>query len=207
MQRSVFVILTFLIFQSQTFALDSTKSFPVSTGITKINDTLRSREWALQFAVSDLLDLKNIAGQINLKKHFSNKIALRLGLNVTFKYIETDDNKSFPRTDLGSDLLVQYYFSPKKQFNFYALGGIQFKYAKYDNAISNDGNPDKLYNYGIGIGIGVEYFAFEALSLFSEYGANISYSRQILINDNSDEAYEKVVFEDAPLSFGISFYF
>jgi hypothetical protein len=207
MLRTVFVMMTLLTFQSQANAVNSGNSFSKSSGINSVRDSLQLREWALQFAVSDLLDIKNIAGQINLKKHFSSKIALRLGLNVTFKYIENDGNKSFSRTDLGSDLFVQFYFTPKKKFIFYALGGIQIKYAKYDNAISNDGNPDKLYNYGIGLGIGVEYFAFEALSLFSEYGANISYSRQIQINENSDEVYENIVFEDAPLSFGISVYF
>lgn len=207
MLKTVFVIMTLLIFKSQAHAVNSGNSFPKSSGINSVIDSLQSREWALQFAVSDLLDIENIAGQINLKKHFSSKLALRLGLIVTFKYIENDGNKSFSRTDLGSDLFVQFYFTPKKRFNFYALGGIQFKYAKYDNAISNEGNPDEMYNYGIWLGIGVEYFASEALSLFSEYGANISYSRQVQINENSDVVYENVVFEDSPLSFGISFYF
>lgn len=207
MLGTFFVIVTLLLLQSHAYAVNSNNSFSKSSEINSVRDSLQSREWALQLAVSDLLDIKNIAGQINLKKHFSNRFALRLGLNVTFKYIENDGNKSFSRTDLGSDLFVQYYITPRKKFNFYALGGIQIKYAKYDNAISNDGNPDKLYNYGIGLGIGLEYFAFEALSLFSEYGANISYSRQIQINENSDEVYENIVFEDAPLSFGISLYF
>ena len=207
MNSTLLVMIALLIFQCQTYAFNPTKSDLKSHGMKSLSDTLQSREWALQFAVSDLLDIKNIAGQINLKKHFSIKFALRLGLNVTFKYVENEGSKSFSRTDLGTDLLVQYYVTPKKKFNFYALGGIQFKYAKYDNAISNDGNPDELYNYGIGLGMGVEYFAFEALSLFSEYGAVISYSRQIQINENSDESHESVVFEDAPLSFGISFYF
>lgn len=207
MQITVFIIMTLMIFQSQTYALESTKSFPIPSVIKNSSDTIQTPDWALQLAVSDLLDIKNFAGQLNFKKHFSNKFALRVGLNVTFKFIENDGNKSFSRTDLGSDLFVQYYITPRKKFNFYALGGIQVKYAKYDNAISNDGNPDELYNYGLGIGFGVEYFATKTLSLFSEYGANLSFSRQIQINDNSEEVYENVVFEDAPLSFGFSFYF
>jgi len=162
-------------------------------------------KFALQLAASDFYTFKNIRANLNLKRHFNDNLALRLGLYANFKFSKGESGNNSSYSGYGTNLSIQYYFKPGSGISSYAIGGLQYDYE--ENDYNDAKHPDQLYSYGIMSGVGMEYFFIRSMSLFAEFSAVLAYEIEKEKIENEYESYGNVRLKDNSVSIGISFYF
>lgn len=186
-----------------------------------VDNSLHSGKWALQFAIGSNFTLYNFDGlSISLKRHFSSKFGLRLGLSGSYYNDETDlDSVSYTSNTSNKksviiNLIAFYYLNPNKPFNIYLYSGGLYSYS-YEFIKTYDQYYDyERWNTGLLIGAGAEYFIFKEFSIFAEYSYKFTFGELTSRNDYYFDPYPESVekrnitdFSSDPAKFGISVYF
>ncbi len=202
------LICTFLFFSFSAFPLRATDFHSTRLIANDSAEMIRPTshgKFAVQLAVSDFYTFKDLQTNLNLKKHFSEDLALRLGLYLNFKFSKGESGSNSAYSGYGSNLFLQYYFNPGRGFSSYLIGGLQYEYEEYD--YDDAEYPDELYSYGIVSGVGMEYFFIRSMSLFAEFSAVLAYEIEKENIDGNYDSYGNLRLKDNSVSIGLSFYF
>jgi hypothetical protein len=161
------------------------------------DNSLKEGKWALQFAIDQNFSLTNFEGSIiSIKKQFSEKRAIRLGLSLSFENnngtsshisgFDTIPDTDFKLTGYSvyATPTLMFYLNPRDAVNLYTGAGIILGGSYYWNeAMQNlpDGynyRYERSYSYGGGITglLGVEFFPIKNLSILAEYFASFQYN-------------------------------
>jgi len=145
-------------------------------------NSLRSGVWALQFDINgDLLSVDEFSGGVSLKRHFSAKSAVRLGIGLDgYTSSEEAENSLGDINDVDRDayevyleMLLQRYVNPGAPVNFYWGVGpyVSFFHTNSDNVTETQSSSSETDRLGVGARamIGVEWFAAREISLHAEY--------------------------------------
>ena len=199
---------TFILFAIS--ALSSSASSPSGKHLIGIDTTRTLHSFshgklAAQLAVSDFYTLKNLQAIVNLKNHFSDNLALRIGLFIKFKFSKDESGNKSAYSGYGTNLLLQYYFVLNRNLRSYLVGGLQYEFEENDNLDAEQ--PDKLYSYGIVSGVGLEYFFISSMSLFTEFSAVLAYEIEKEKTESEYDSYGNVRLKDNSVSIGLSLYF
>lgn len=149
-------------------------------------NSLAAGSWALMFSVTDNFTIAPFqGGGISLKRQFSERSAVRAGIDVALDSQESNRDLSVTQTltsdNYGFELegLYQRYTSPGKTINFYwgagAYGGYSdgSREARADSTLNRDDTSS--YNLGAVGALGVEFFAARSISLLAEYRGTVGY--------------------------------
>jgi hypothetical protein len=197
------LLLSLSAIQASPIDLPNSKSSPGDS--TEMKIPIEQDKIALQLAVSDFFTFKNLKINLNLKRRFSDELALRIGFYLNIKFTKSENGNTTAYSGYGSNLFVQYYFTSKKRLSSYVIGGLQYDYEEYD--YDDVEYPDELFSYGIGGGIGVEYFYLSSMSMFAEFSAVLAYEVEKKKLEEDYETYGTVRFRSNSVSFGLSVYF
>lgn len=193
-------------------------------------DCKEKKNYALQFAVSDNFNLSSFDGAtISLKKQFSEKGAIRLGLSMNFDTEDKDvdivgyyngESSIYTRTDKSSISYISvnsfYIFQFPKQNNltlYYGIGP-KFDYSKqnsknnydYENNDYIERETDlKSFGYGLSSIFGVEWNFYKNFALNAEYGLNMTYSTEKYTYTNKKIYDSETVETDKNITDGKSF--
>ncbi len=165
--------------------------------------SLRPGSWSLQFGVLGDYQLKSYGGlMFSLKRHYSNRSAIRVGLDfrVTSKDTdihrdsEYDDDLCYYRVEDGDGftafgVTAQYLFypSPTKSANLFLGIGPSISYSRnksdfdsWDSCTEDSVRDSRWTNtYSLHSGIrgtlGFEWFVADNVGLLAEYGARLIY--------------------------------
>jgi len=150
-------------------------------------NSLAAGNWALMFAISQNFTLDPFqGGSLSMKRHFSDKAALRAGIDfgvnsnessaaTTVEQSGTNDAYSFQLEGL-----YQRYTSPGRTINFYwgagAYGGYSDRTAesRADSTLYRD--EATSYSFGASGLLGVEFFAARSIGIHAEYQGSVGYS-------------------------------
>ena len=150
-------------------------------------NSLAAGNWALMFAISQNFTLDPFqGGSLSMKRHFSDKSALRAGIDfgvnsnessaaATVEQSGTNDASSFQLEGL-----YQRYTSPGRTINFYwgagAYGGYSDRTteSRVDSTFSREDATS--YSFGASGLLGVEFFAARSIGIHAEYQGNAGYS-------------------------------
>lgn len=213
------LILFILIFYCQTvYGQIPAAEVKDSSKNNTVENSLHSGSWALQFAIGSNFTLHNFDGlSISLKRHFSSKFGLRLGLSGSYSNEESEEDTSINTANSKSfivNLIALYYLNPKKPFNMYLYSGGLYSYS-YGFYRSYENFSDNVsWNIGLLIGAGAEYFIFKEFSIFAEYSYKFTFGKMERRYDYYFDPYPETVekrnitdFSSDPAKFGISVYF
>ncbi|MFC1501831.1 hypothetical protein ACFL6A_00295 [bacterium] len=189
---------------------------------------------ALLFQINENFTLSDFQGAlISMKWHFSEKSAIRLGLNIGGDFTFSHENQSYYISDssfhglsktedrnIDIGLSVQYTWYVKRRTDvkfFYAIGPTFMYQSFYKDYSQVKYFPNKVpYKYGIGFifNMGVEFFLFKNVSLLVEYGLSASYWHEQWVTryESSEVLYSEGVIDSFAFSpllvkFGVAFYF
>jgi len=200
MKKRIFVlsfILTILFTLTYSDECDSTSNN------SRFN--IRSNSTALQFSIDPNFQLGSFQGSsISIKKHISEKRALRYGFSVSGGNTIIESSRQVIDNDTlcvknASDsysysftLRTQYliYKSKRYSYLFYGLGPI-FRYVKqtqesetknklkgeWDSSGINNGDT-KRFDYGLSFVFGVEVFISKTISIHGEYYQELTYRNE-----------------------------
>jgi hypothetical protein len=166
-------------------------------------ESLRPGSWSLQFGVLGDYQLSSFGGlMFSLKRHYSDRSAIRVGLDFRVTSRDTDyDRVSEYEDDLchyGAEdddcytafgVTAQYIFypSPTKSANLFLGIGPSMSYSKkksdseYWDSCTEDSIRDSRWidTYSLRSGIrgtlGFEWFVAENVGLLAQYGARLEY--------------------------------
>lgn len=199
------------------------------------NNSLRKGAWAMQFRISNNFTLSDFQGAvISIKRHQSDRSALRLGLSLDLNIEDGDETDYFFWNDtlvtaiLNSDRDKQYiqidlqylrYPNPEKSINLFFGFGPLFRFSRaYSNdnlTNSRDVQKNSIHRkttWAVGMSAltGVEWFILHYLSIHAEYAIEATYTR----DTSYDQEINKIIghsdsgdFKSRNLLFGISAYF
>jgi len=207
----IVIALLLSLLYAQAYTQDNTKDQP------ERRNSLIGGSWSMQFKFMQDFTLTDFEGAlISAKRHFTDKSALRFGLDLGF-YFEnihesTDRDKNW--FDMSFTALYVYYTSPNAPINFYLGFGPKISYGRtktvYDD---DDATYDYYRNWAIGVvGVwGVEWFVTKRISLICEYGAGLLYNSAINEKQRSGgnsaiKTHRFQLFSDS-VDFGVSVYF
>ena len=165
-------------------------------------NSLKKDKWALQFQVSNFVNVSSFQGStFSLKKHVSDKAAWRLGLTLHFEV--KDENTEiilYPNTNapgyndltdvrIGIALQKVFYPNPTADVNvFWGMGptySYEYRLSDRENISIDRTYQDKrsfeIHSWSLGINgiLGVEWFATKSISFLAEYGTAVTYSSRI----------------------------
>jgi opacity protein-like surface antigen len=203
MKSKVFIY-TICLFLSAIVALHSQSQ--VSSDSTKGN-SLYPGSWSMQFRIQSYFTLSSFkTGNISLKKHISDKNAIRLGVSLSTANLDGDDSRFSETNEViykeeNSDnyddsfnfgLNLDYIFYPNvnRSVLLYLGAGPTFKY-NYSKSKDNrdytyidtlryieDATSTRTeYNLGLTLIGGVEIFILDYLSLHAEYNSSFYYTK------------------------------
>ncbi len=166
-------------------------------------ESLRPGSWSLQFGVLGDYQLSSFGGlMFSLKRHYSERSAIRLGLDFRVTSKDTDfdrdsgyeDDLCYYRAEDGDGftafgVTAQYLFypSPTKSANLFLGIGPSISYSKkksdfdsWDSCTEDsvtDSRWTKTYSLHSGIrgALGFEWFVAENVGLLAEYGVRLIY--------------------------------
>ncbi|MBU0710957.1 hypothetical protein KKA87_03400 [bacterium] len=190
---------------------------------SKLN--IQSKSKALQFSIEPDFQLGSFQGStISIKKHLSEKRALRYGISLTGGNTISESNRKIITNDSlnlknNSDnssysftLMSQYliYKSTRYSYLFYGLGPI-FRYTNqiresetknnltgdWESSDINDRNT-KSYYYGLSFVFGVEVFVSKTISIHGEYCQELTYR-----NDYYEEVRPTQITENSTRGFSV----
>lgn len=150
--------------------------------------------WAIQFEVG--FDFKLQAFEdytVSLKKHLSNKTALRLNMlfqntNANTDLIESDPGDTLDTYDNVHDvnttvsLNLMSYITPHSNIKAYwgtgPVGGYVFRKRESDNGSTFRFEKSTEWFIGLEGLLGAEWFPMDNLSFFAEYNARLFYGKE-----------------------------
>ena len=153
-------------------------------------NSLRAGAWALQFSINgQLLSVREFSGGVSLKRQFSSKNAIRLGVgasgstqdeSVEYIYSPASEGKT-DGYSLYLESVFQRYVNPAAPANFYwGLGPyVDYRHSSHDQSVDSTSVSYDEASLGVGARglIGVEWFASREISLHAEYTATGGYYR------------------------------
>ena len=177
-----------------------TTSIIAQSDTTTQNTSLKKGSWSLQFRYNNKLGFESFkGGNISAKYHFTDKSALRFGVNLNsqnnsinaafdtgsdkYQYLE-DRDLNMINISIITDYV--YYISTKNKFNLFLSGGTIFGvgYSK-ENRSNGSSIIDSTYNIsdnkanswsaGINLSFGVEWFVNHNFSIHGEYQTQLLY--------------------------------
>jgi hypothetical protein len=181
MRRTLFLLVVFML---------------VTAGLSAAQEderanSLTAGSWALMFGISENFTLDPFTGgSLSVKRHFSDKSALRAGIDfgvgssentaentatTPVQQTRNNDHRAFQLEGL-----YQRYTSPGRPINFYwgagAYGGYssRTREALVDSTFTR--NETTSYSVGATGLLGVEFFAARAIGIHAEYRGNLGYS-------------------------------
>jgi hypothetical protein len=207
----------------------------LSTGFSQSTSYLDSLDgkFALQFQINENFSLSNFQGSVlSGKYHFSNRDAIRLGLEINFGDSDSETlvnnldtnivDKSFEdNNNFGFTINSQYihYIRGTDNISFFGGVGPYFKYYKSTRnrklAVDEIENVMESENesYGIGLDllVGVEWWFHKYMSLSAEYGLKFSYQSSksnFKYDYREGESEQKAyIISGNHINFGITVYF
>lgn len=171
--RLVLVVATVMILATSAGASNQTEN------------SLDSGSWALQFRVTENFTLQSFEeGNFSVKRHFSAKSALRLGLGFNVSSQNDNNNSEAEYAGGGFELSAVYqrYINPESRANLYwGLGPlVDYSSSSSENrADANNWTKNESSNTLAGVlgVVGIEWFATREISLHAEYRGTTGYSR------------------------------
>ncbi|MBD3218641.1 MAG: hypothetical protein GF310_10220 [candidate division Zixibacteria bacterium] len=186
--------------------------------------------WSFQAGISEYFTLRNFdMVSLSVKRHFSNKSALRLGTWINFWARETSQSeiKNWDGTNADTEIENRYYFAALSlQYITYLSSGkdvkcylgigprIRFEYWKttYESksdALTRLGGDSGEIFAGLQSNLGAEYFFTDNISLIAEYGAILDFWGYSDLYNYKNELSSGFRFSLSPLpvNFGVSIYF
>jgi len=149
-------------------------------------NSLAAGSWALMFGIDSNFTLEPFeGGSLSLKRHFSDKSALRAGIDFGFGSSESNTETTLASEAIQDTYsfalegLYQRYTSPGRTINFYWGAGGYGGYtdrtseATADSTLNRD--TSTAYNLGATGVLGVEFFASRAIGLHAEYRGSVGY--------------------------------
>ncbi|MBS1513825.1 MAG: hypothetical protein JSS63_02260 [Bacteroidetes bacterium] len=199
-------------------------------------NSLEAGKWALQFTIDQNFTLSNFEGSIaSVKKQFSPRSALRLGLSLDFGRSNSKENDFIYNDTLNPQYSKRFYFSafiyptyliyvnPNSPVNLYFGGGFTLggSYRWHESEQSEEEGSyyawEKTYSYGGGITgtVGVEFFPIKNFSILAEYFVSLQYANEVSSTVyTSPSNYQKrevtsdyVEFFGKRVNFGLAVYF
>jgi hypothetical protein len=191
--RIFFPLFSFL-FIAVTFSPAQTQ-----TDSTRQKQTFRFPKTSLQFSLNQYSGLRSFeGGLLSAKYHFSNQLAMRLGIdsrlsnsedNIKSEEVETDSLISkYNRTSTKNTVMILstflYYFNPSDEFKLFTgtgpILGISTRTQNEANsftAFTNSKDNESLtYSAGLRFVFGLEWFFRKNMSLLAQYGFQALYS-------------------------------
>lgn len=215
--KAIFMVLVFIISKQNSFSIEKKNDKNQKDSSNKVENSLKSGMWGIQFAIGSNFTLYNFDGMtLSIKNQLSSHSSLRLGFNGSYSNTENDTNSSLydENASFTVNLIYMYYLNPNEEFNIYGyIGGLySYHFSSYQSDRSQ--NNSESWDIGPVLGIGTEYFVFKKLSLFAEYNYNFKFGKREYsyaaffppyeqIKDNSN----RVSLESDYLKFGLSVYF
>lgn len=181
-------------------------------------NSLKPGSWSIQFQISDEFGLDPFNGMaISLKRHFSEKTALRIGmdLNIESENLEDERLRTYDDTLTYTDARTEendhqsieinslfiYYPSPEKSINLFLGAGPLFRLSRKTGETDIIETPGfertriSSWSRTIALGVlgvgGVEWFARERISFHAEYRASLKY--RMIDYDRTDTYYDSGV--------------
>jgi opacity protein-like surface antigen len=195
------------------------------------NHSLYKGSKSLQFRIGNDFSLTNFDGlSFSGKKHYSDKSAIRLGLDVSASITHSESrnqvsntsSNNYDRQELKLNALYIHYPKPGGIFKFYWGIGPSFGfYRSYRNGWSSSNGLERTKDtesrWSIGglMALGAEWFANSNLSIHAEYNIFAYYSqyndtRRTISGDTSTynkwKSYSGYI-EPENVNFGLSVYF
>jgi len=161
---------------------------------------LHEGSWSMQFRYKNLGFESFKGSNISAKYHFTDKSALRFGVNLDFKNINQDrfqsrnnddlfrtQNQELNRINIGITSDYVYYFTTKNSVNAFISSGTTIGVSYYKDTAKNlfDISPDSVssigYNKtngwfaGVEFSVGVEWSISPHFSISGEYTTNFLY--------------------------------
>jgi hypothetical protein len=173
-------------------------SFQKADSTEKNGDVLKTRPYAVQFAIGENFVLENFPDlNLSVKKHFSSNFVVRLGfgINLTEQDLSGEQFSSnnfgdytskYQRYNYNVQINLLYYINPLDIIKAYVGVGPYFNFGHYyykdENEVSNSNFTDLTYerrrSTSIGASLlgGIEWFMTSRFSLFAEYNFLYTYS-------------------------------
>lgn len=189
-------------------------------------NSLRGGVWALQFAITDFVSLDEFDGGVSLKRHFSDRSALRLGVDggagsssseSELYYEQEADNDSY-RVRVSA--IYQRYINPTAEANFYwGVGAIVGYQSSSREAVADSSsryNEASTTDVGAQAIAGIEWFATRVISLHAEYSGAVFYSKREATDEQRRTGYQTITYKEESdgwstglggVRFGLSVYF
>lgn len=175
-------------------------------------NSLYPGSWSLQFQITEDIGLKPFNGMIvSMKRHFSERSALRLGVrfdldwndtetshlmqvsDTTYDWAEASENSDYQKFTI--DLSYLRYVRPGSYVNFFWGAGPLVGYSRSSDTDEMDypyGNYRKTDSYSrswsvgaLGL-VGVEWFLVKHFSFHAEYRASFSYVESVMEQDRTE---------------------
>ncbi len=186
--------------------------------------------WSFQAGISEHFTLRNFdMVSVSVKRHFSNKSALRLGTWINFNAREKSQSeiKNWDGSNADMETEYRYYFaalsvqyitylSSVKDVKCYLGIGprIRFEYWKttyesQSDALTRLGGDSGEIFAGLQSNLGAEYFFTDNISLIAEYGAILDFWGYSDLYNFKNELSSGFRFSlsSLPVNFGVSVYF
>lgn len=190
----------------------------------KPKNSLADGSWSMQFRISDNFTLSTFDGALlSVKKHLSNKTALRLGVSGTYTNSDEDNTTTTEyeanssRYYFGVKLQLIKYIHPESALSFYYGIGPNFGYVRdksevlYEVEVSNREDYTRSVNFGLFGSWGLEWFLKHNISVLAEYGGGFKYSTEhkesIHGLNSSERDSHRFEFFNSNVNFGVSVYF
>jgi len=200
MKRVLFVMACLVI---PSLAL-SAPADSTSTPPTRSN-SLRAGAWALQFDINgQLLSIESFAGGLSLKRHFSPKSALRIGVGVSASSTDLNTETSFARevneNSSGTffEVMYQRYANPGAEVNAYWGIGPRVSYARStrESDTGSVTSREELTHWAVGAiaALGAEWFATRQFSFHGEFTARGNYLSEEITSENKPDGQPATTF-------------
>lgn len=226
MARSIISIIIILLFPVSLFGQEDMSE----------NSSLKEGVWAMQFQIEGFFNLKAFQGTtISVKKHITDKSALRFGIGLSLNISTEDYNTTLYQNDYASDYqsrdIHENRLNVSSQYLYYLLGetgvnlffgvGPLLDYSWYKSEYNRDTLMESRKSNSTGFGVigivGVEWFAVRSISFHAEYSTSANYNwyestnlRESFNPSKTDESKSKRKYfnlSPQPVRFGISLYF
>jgi hypothetical protein len=204
----IIIALFLALFCTQAYAQDDVEDRPEQ------RNSLFGGSWSMQFKFMHDFMLTDFEGAlISAKRHFTDKSALRFGLDLGFSKSWTDpDTNTFA---VGIAIQYIYYSSPNAPVNFYFGFGPMLEYDRFktETEYYESYKYEREWSLGILGTWGVEWFATKNISFICEYGAGLErlsfYQERSADGGAHITTYDKseVKLYSNSVDFGISVYF
>ena len=188
-------------------------------------NSLRGGAWAIQFAITGDFTLGEFAGGVSLKRQFSSKSAVRIGLEgrgatSTQEFSDSPFQAEVNGYGVTFASFYQRYINPSAEANFYWGVGPLVGYDRTTRESRDDSvkvtSEDTSTALGLAGIVGIEWFATRVISFHAEYDATATFRREEEVNrlertgfptDEESRTREVWGFNSSNVRFGLSVYF